>query len=160
MGAAEALGHSPTRLESWERRTALTPRGLATYEEAVVLWIEPETLGLPEHLIKLPITNENNLGVSIILGRDYIEACYGPNNWPPREDTQYVAPDTMLPPIATYSMDLAASAHGNYYVDEGIGPTIDTNNVNPAMANAGIDYDLLAVGAGIGSYDGTSSLAS
>lgn len=153
----------PSRLEGGDIRTSVTPRGTITYDKAVGMWIEVGELGLPTHLIKIPILNKNNLGVTIILGRDYIEACYGENNWPPRqgeedEDAQYVYPATVLP-MSTYSMG-RASGYGNYYVDDGegiISPTIDINNVNFTMARATRDYDLMAVGAGIVGYDGTSS---
>lgn len=146
----------------------MTPRGLITYDKAVGLWIEVQELGLPRHLIKVPIINKNNLGVAIILGRDYIDACYGEDNWPPTEYTQYVDPTTeyneyvypdTTPPMPTYGIGPAASVYGNNHVDsgEGLGPAIDTNNVNYTMANAAMDYHLMEVGAGIGSgsYDGT-----
>lgn len=155
---AEALGHSPSSLEGDDIWTSVTPRGPITYDKAVCSWIELGTMDLPEHLINLPVTNKTGLGVSIILGRDYIEACYGENNWPPREDTQYVTRDASLL-MSTYGIDLAASRDHEYYYHDANGEEVATTmetNVNWNMAGPGMNYALTAVGTGIDSYDGTS----
>lgn len=158
MGTAEMLEHSPTRLEGDDVRTALTPRGSITYDKAVCLWMELTEMEIPQHPIKLPVTTKAGLGVSIILGKDFIDACFGENNWPPREGGPHVnrAENSFMP----YGIDPAARAPEYYYTNSGEGVATATDTyVNWTMsASTTMDYALTAVGTGMGGYDdGTSS---
>ncbi|KAK3332020.1 hypothetical protein B0T19DRAFT_92500 [Cercophora scortea] len=89
---AELLGHHPRNLTGANVETFVTPRGRIQSTRAVVLWFELQQLQLPRSLVPMPVLDGDDPGVSIILGRPFIEWYFGPY-WPP---PQYVEPDVAL----------------------------------------------------------------
>ncbi|KAK3682565.1 hypothetical protein B0T22DRAFT_288369 [Podospora appendiculata] len=89
---AELLGHRPRDLMGANVETFVTPRGRIQSTRAVVLWFELQQLQLPQSLVPMPVLDGDDPGVSIILGRPFIEWYFGPY-WAP---SQYVEPDVAL----------------------------------------------------------------
>ncbi|KAK3316241.1 hypothetical protein B0H66DRAFT_286852 [Apodospora peruviana] len=132
---AEVLGLSPKKLEGAEIQTRITPRGRIRSTTGVVLSVELEQLNLPRHLLKLPVLETDDLGVSIIIGKPLIDWFY-PNNWPPSEPT-YV-----LPGFASYTHPVHLDAWpDNFYhvayVDNDENAAADTN----IHGDVAINYD-------------------
>ncbi|KAM7199464.1 hypothetical protein V8F33_004491 [Rhypophila sp. PSN 637] len=147
----EAFSYEPTILKDADSRTSVTPRGENRDNRLVGFYMELNEMNIPEHMIVLPIFNKMGLGVSLILGKPFIEAFYGPGNWPPSADTRYVSLDRVADSMPIYDMNQAAWHHGLYNDDDGGGiqASMDPNVYLSGVEINAINHDLTAVGAGI-----------
>ncbi|KAK4043123.1 hypothetical protein C8A01DRAFT_32765 [Parachaetomium inaequale] len=82
---AESLGHPIDTLPGGQTNTFQSSRGRITYHRVVLLWFYLSDLDVYPSLVWLPVLEHepySHLGISMVIGRPFIEACFG-QAWPP-----------------------------------------------------------------------------